>query len=438
MTRKVSDGSTIAALKRSEQRCGATLVTPEQPNHHPQRAWRPPAMPELVQWVASRQVVGIDSAIPGGGQPAETSSAVRGPLGDPVPPTLRGSMRSVRLRTLVPVFLVLVVATTLVTGAAGWELVTFGTARQMPRLAADFSPTPAGWVPVAFGEAEISVPAGFNVFYLDSECGSILRPGTVFVGDGGVSSCSPGTIQPNGTLFHFHQLTRNPASWRNEKPMRLNGLSVYLGPGMDPYLAGYGLEYEANDYIAPSLDVEVAGVGPLAKQVLNTLTGSPRVLALASGSSPMVPSSWQSVSFAGLQFSVPGNWPITRTQVTPGLGAICRTQGVAFSDTAVILSTDARPLLRPPCPLFSPTPQQPANGVQVDSGLSTEPTVMLSFSAHCLDLHGLTTCPAISPAYSILVLRVRVPGHTKPVYVSIGLAGNGMLARTILYSLRAA
>jgi hypothetical protein len=97
-------------------------------------------------------------------------------------------------------------------------------------------------MPVAFGDAQISVPAGFNVFYLDSECGSILRPGTVLVGYGSVSNCSVGTIQPNGTLVHFHPLTRNPAWWRNEKPMRLNGLSVYLGPGMDPYLAGYGLE----------------------------------------------------------------------------------------------------------------------------------------------------------------------------------------------------
>jgi len=85
---------------------------------------------------------------------------------------------------------------------------------------------------------------------------------------------------------------------------------------------------------------------------------------------------------------------------------------------------------------MSPTPQQPENGVQVDSGLRTEPTVTLSLSALCLVLHGLTACPATSPAYSILVLRVNVPGRDKPVFVSIGLAGNGMVARTILYSLR--
>jgi hypothetical protein len=63
--------------------------------------------------------------------------------------------------------------------------------------------------------------------------------------------------------------------------------------------------------------------------------------------------------------------------------------------------------------------------------------ITLAISKHCLELHGLTACPATSPAYSILVLKVTVPGRNKPVYVSIGLAGNGMIARTILYSLRA-
>ena len=64
--------------------------------------------------------------------------------------------------------------------------------------------------------------------------------------------------------------------------------------------------------------------------------------------------------------------------------------------------------------------------------------VTLSFSNHCLSLHGLTACPATSPAYSILVLKVTVPGRSKHVYVSIRLAGNGLIARTILYGLKEA
>jgi hypothetical protein len=61
-----------------------------------------------------------------------------------------------------------------------------------------------------------------------------------------------------------------------------------------------------------------------------------------------------------------------------------------------------------------------------------------TFSKNCLSLHGLTACPATSPAYPILVLKVTVPGRSKSVYVSIGLAGNGTVAKTILYSLRTA
>jgi hypothetical protein len=142
------------------------------------------------------------------------------------------------------------------------------------------------------------------------------------------------------------------------------------------------------------------------------------------------------VSFAGVRFSVPADWPIYRTQLTPGLN-VCRTPGVAFFSTILTLSTDVRPL-HFPCALSAPTAEQPENGVQVDSGLRTEPTLTLSFPKHCLGLHGLTACPTTSPAYSILVLKVTVPRRSKPVYVSIGLAGNGLVARTILYSLGAA
>ena len=46
--------------------------------------------------------------------------------------------------------------------------------------------------------------------------------------------------------------------------------------------------------------------------------------------------------------------------------------------------------------------------------------------------------PERDPDYSILFLKVTVPRRSKPVYVSIGLAGSGTVARTILYSLRAA
>jgi hypothetical protein len=329
-----------------------------------------------------------------------------------------------QLRALAMV--VIAVALTVFTSSQTFATTTVPTtAKALP--AVDLSATPAGWVPVAFGNAQLSVPAAWWVLYDSPPCPTGSPTGEVFVDPPpGVFAC-PLEIAPGpSTTVRFGPPT-SPLSTVLGHPEVINGISVY------PYPTG-----PQSSYLVPSLGVEITVDGPLGQRVLHTLTWSPRSVVLAPGSSPAIPSSWQQVTFAGLRFSAPANWPINRTQVTPGLGAICRQQGVAFWDTIVTLSTDARPLLLPPCPRMSPTPQQPENGVQVDSGLRTEPMVTLSLSAHCLVLHGLTACPATSPAYSILVLRVNVPGRDKPVFVSIGLAGNGMVARTILYSLRAA
>jgi hypothetical protein len=299
------------------------------------------------------------------------------------------------------------------------------TAKALP--AVDLSATPAGWVPVAFGDAQISVPATWWVLYDSPPCPTGSPPGEAFVNPiPGVFHCPAGTAPGPRTIVRFGPPT-SPHSTNFGHPEVINGIFVY------PYPTG-----PQSSYLVPSLGVEVSVDGPLGQRVLHTLTRSARDMALASGTAPPVSSSWHSMTFAGLRFSVPANWPITRTQVTPGLGAICGEQGIAFWDTSVTVSTDARPVLLPPCPLIRPTPLQPENGVQVDSGLRTEPTVTLSLSAHCLVLHGLTACPATSPAYSILVLRVNVPGRDRPVFVSIGLAGNGKVARTILDSVRAA
>ncbi len=321
---------------------------------------------------------------------------------------------------------VLAVALTVFTSSQTFATTTVPTtAKALP--AVDTSATPAGWVPVAFGNAQISVPAAWWVLYDSPPCPTGSPTGEVFVNPPpGVFAC-PLEIAPGpSTTVSFGPPT-SPHSTVLGHPEVINGIFVY------PYPTG-----PSRSYLVPSLGVEITVDGPLGQRVLHTLTWSPRSVVLVPGPSPAIPSSWRYVSFAGLRFSVTANWPITLTQVTPGLGAICRQQGVALAGTTVTLSTDRHRLLAVFCPRMSPTPQQPENGVQVDSGLRTEPTVTLSFSAHCLVLHGLTACPATSPAYSILVVRVNVPGRDKPVFVSIGLAGNGMAARTILDSVRAA
>ena len=333
-------------------------------------------------------------------------------------------MTKVKLRALT--MAVMAVALTVFTSSQTFASTTVPImAKALP--AVDLSVTPAGWVTVAYGDAQISVPRTWWVLYNSPPCPTGSPPGEVFVNPpAGVFGCPLEIATGPGTTVSFGP-PRSPHSTVLGHPELINGIFVY------PYPTG-----PQSSYLVPSLGVEITVNGPLGLRVLHTLTWSPRSVVLAPGTSSAVPSSWRSVSFAGLRFSVPANWSAYRTLLTPGLGAICRTQGVAFVVTSVTLSTDAHRFLVPFCPRMSPTPLLPENGVQIDSGLRTEPTVTLSLSAHCLVLHGLTACPASSPAYSILVLRVNVPGRDKPVFVSIGLAGNGMIARTILYSFRAA
>ena len=292
------------------------------------------------------------------------------------------------------------------------------------------SATPAGWVPVAFGDAQVAVPASWYVLYNEA-CPTWSVPGEVFLKPRPVAfDCAQDTVGPR-TAVSFTPAASTPhnelpaAAYR--RPVVINGISVFA------YRAG-----PPGSYLVPSLGIEITVNGVLAQRVLHTLTHSPRAVVLAPGSAPPVPSYWRSVIFAGVRFSAPADLPVARTQDTTGLGDICGTAGVALFGSMVTLSTDQRPFVVPLCPLMLPRPQTPLDGVQVDSGLLTEPGLSLSFGAHCLDLRGLRACPATSPDYSILVLRVTVPGRANPVFVSIGLAGNGMIARTILYSLRAA
>jgi len=77
-----------------------------------------------------------------------------------------------------------------------------------------------------------------------------------------------------------------------------------------------------------------------------------------------------------------------------------------------------------------------ANGVVIDPG-QYGPLQGSPDFGRCLSIHGLSVCPTVRSHYGVLVLAVHIPGMAHPVAVEIGLAGNGVVARTILYSLGA-
>jgi hypothetical protein len=147
-----------------------------------------------------------------------------------------------------------------------------------------------------------------------------------------------------------------------------------------------------------------------------------------------VPSSWRTRNFDGISFSVPGAWHVLHTPYVPGFFPGFCSSEPAFIDERVVLSTDEKEAV------FSCPAQHviklAVSGLQLDEGQQQRPVSVASTG--CLNLSGLRACPVTGPTYTLLVYRVTVPGRTKPVIVTISLAGNGMVARTILYSSRPA
>lgn len=300
-----------------------------------------------------------------------------------------------------------------------------GAVRSASQPVVDLAATPKGWVPVDYGDAQISVPAKWRVAYRSPACGSAVAPGELFV-------------NPVPFTFSCMELVRNQvevrplitsAVWRGLPRRAVNGIAVY---GTTSSKAG--------PYYAPSLDVEIDVQGPLGKRVLDTLTWSPRAVAqtaliLARAQTP-APASWRSESFDGISFSVPNTWRTVHTSHVVPIGGPCAPEGVALPyHSGVLLSTDRLPALSG-CPVPAlrsyEQPKVPTNGVQIDGG-PRAPTV--TKSSNCVGPRGLWVCVA-TYKYSILVLKVTVENRVRPLILSIGLAGSGTVAKTILDSLQ--
>jgi hypothetical protein len=285
-------------------------------------------------------------------------------------------------------------------------------------------------VEVAYKDAQVAVPKAFSVVYPNEQyCGVFASTGTIFLGTVAVSQgClenQPSSAQV--TLVYMRSQYFSPESLQGYKSIFQDGLRLYLVT-----------INSARGYYSPALGAEVAANGPEALGVLSTFAPAPRRLVLAPPPAQKVPLSWRTVSFDGISFSVPSDWTLRRTIYAMGIGQVCSVSGVALGGPgdSVVLSTDTR-IYAVACPLIGQWPQVPADGVQIDGGPDA-PTV--AASSRCLSLKALHACLAggTSYLYSILVLKVLVPGRSGPVVMSIGLAGSGVVARTILYSLRAA
>jgi hypothetical protein len=351
----------------------------------------------------------------------------------------------VRLRALAIVVVVLTLAAC-TSSETGPTTTTTAPASTEPLPAVDLSATPDGWVPVDYGDAQVSVPPTWWVSYGGSGCGTtppgllVVQPpeGPAWCGAVGFETpaqrpAPPKSIVTVGPELGTYHLPAGPS-------VVIHGIALYV--------LSRGARVTTIRYLAQDLRVIITTSGPLGRRVLDTLSLSPRAAVLSEGAL-RTPRTWRWHAFDGVRFATPATWPVQRTDMFSSCRSFVALGGrqvVRYSSRNVVIEPD-RPVVdldtdrtayTGSCP---PGPFQeyaPGNGVQVDAGSAQVPTPSPSRLDTAIRLNGVVAYVNASQPFDILDLLVVVPGRAMPLDVEIGLAGHGMVTRTILYSLRAA
>jgi hypothetical protein len=291
-----------------------------------------------------------------------------------------------------------------------------GVTRPAAQPAVDQAATPPGWLPVDYGNAQISVPASWTLITAGAEsCGQ--STGVLILGQG--TWCPPGIGMTQAANTSIVTLTTTKSSPTiGEPPIIVNGIALQT-PGVAPV------------YVANTLGAELSFSGPPQAGVLHTFTVSPRAIALRSGAATAVPPSWRRITFAGVRFAVPPTWKVTHVTHAPPCGT-----DIVLPVGGVTLATE--PPLPLPCPLpeaeIRPVPQVP--GVEVDGFRS--PGQSYVTGSGCVGprvMQGMPICIERSPAFGVLDVQIG-SARSGPIILKIGLSTGGTVARTILYSLR--
>ena len=88
--------------------------------------------------------------------------------------------------------------------------------------AVDLAATPKGWVPVDYGDAQVSVPAKWKVAYRSPACASAIAPGELFVNPVPTTMSCMEIVQ-NKSKSDPWLLQGCGAAWRRA----VNGVAVY-------------------------------------------------------------------------------------------------------------------------------------------------------------------------------------------------------------------
>ncbi|MGH9172043.1 MAG: hypothetical protein ACRD0Z_14435 [Acidimicrobiales bacterium] len=220
------------------------------------------------------------------------------------------------------------------------------------------------------------------------------------------------------------------------KPLRsieVNGIAVQVWHVSSSY----------SDYVLPKLDFSLSLTGAAAQPVLQTLTYSPRAAVLAGGPPPKVPSAWVPVSVARVSFKVPPSWlDAGKPYTSDEWGWLCERWGTSLPTPSGRLVRDTDRFAGDSAGCAAPPPyttKPPVTGLIVDLAPSGYWPGGGGSLGQCLHVTGLKACTVAGAdalrAVDILFVRITVPGRSAPLLIELGLAGSGLTARTVLYSL---
>ncbi len=300
-----------------------------------------------------------------------------------------------------------------------------GTGLAAGPLLAGGSGGPAGWAPVPYRGAQLSVPGLWMVHTPGHiSCGSPPR-GMIFAGTrpripkgaGCGLTASLAWIVPAG---HVPQRVshRRPAAM-------IHGLRVYRLP------AGPG----AVRYLVPDLGVRVGARGPHARRVLATLTRSPLSVVLRHGTAGAVPASWIWHRFGGVRFATPRRWALQREHqwATCGTGIVSRS---------LLLIDATRPPAALPCPFLLPTAaaERARPGLTVVTGKYAAKSVGEHFARCRVHRHARICLSSVTGqggfTSGLLIFSSSGPDQHGATFFLLGLPGSGSRARAIFSSLR--
>jgi hypothetical protein len=286
------------------------------------------------------------------------------------------------------------------------------------------SAIPAGWAPVPYRDAQLSVPGSWLVEAPQQlQCGFGDWGGMIFTGvkpgfpkgwNCGVTA-NLAWILPPGKI---------PKGLTHRKPTAVfGGIPVYRLTSAKGTTA----------YLVPELGVRIGARGMQAARVLATLTRSPLDVVLRRGSAARVPAGWTWRQFGGLAFATPRSWSLQREDQW----ATC---GTGLWPKALLLIDATKPPMYLPCPLQlqNASNDEAEPGLVAVTGKYAAKSVGESYG-RCQVRSGVRICLSSVTGQGgimagVLIFSVTRPHHAA-TYFLLGLSGSGATARAVFDSI---